>query len=240
MTYSLAHARTYWHHIPSGLGKHDSRELLQLDDAEFLKLWQRAFDARIIAVPGELLYVMRALHRMTPGKRLLSIGPGMGFHEVLFALGGMKVSCQDLVSANMAVVYRAARLLGTKIAEVFIVLNPLLLPFDHFWMWGVLMHMPASEREELFCHLGRLSHSGSTLTVMAYTQKYARECAEPNNPEVFGRYSDPSVDGLDNPWSEWFDIQRMESLAGEQWQVKQVDYLQDGRFAVWLLHRRIS
>ena len=113
--YDIERARSYWRHAPSGEGKHDTSDLSASSDEHLLTAWGSAFRSRFGGYPDEDLF-LRTFARFAKGKRLLSIGSGLGFHELYYQAHGAEVTCADIVRSNLHVIERVSglRRLGVR------------------------------------------------------------------------------------------------------------------------------
>jgi len=106
-SFSIERAQSYWRFVPSGEGKHNSVELAQLPDGELERLWDRAFASRFLRYPEEDSF-MQVVAESFKGQQILSIGSGMGFHEIHYQKHGARVTCCDIVPSNLEVIRRPA------------------------------------------------------------------------------------------------------------------------------------
>lgn len=218
--FDLAAARRYWRHAPSGAGKHDTAELSTVEDARLAAVWDDAFHKRFRQYPEEEAF-LRGRAKEFVGKRVLSIGPGLGLHEVYYQLHGARVTCCDIVQSNLDVIRRIAEL--KRAAGMGFVLSaganqPLGGPFDIVFLYGSLMTMPEDQQRAVLARAAGALAPDGRLMLMLYTWQFAaRTCgwSSPDqfDPIAFARASDPSVGAEHCPWSDWHDDEKLLALT---------------------------
>ncbi len=216
-------ARSYWRYAPSGLGKHDTRLLATLPDTELLQIWNDAFIARFRGYPEEDIFAQIAAQDFA-SRRILSIGSGLGFHEVLYASRGAEVTCADIVESNLAVINRIASLRGVadRIKTLYCADSSEAVyggPYDVVFIYGSLMVMPESMQRNLLARAKASLTPRGQMILMLYTWQFARSTCGWDSPEhfdplVFARASDPSVGEEHCPWSDWHDDRKVLELVG--------------------------
>ena len=232
-------SRRYWRFAPSGAGKHDTSELVKNDDASLALAWNEAYTARFrqYIEEDEFLRLMGAEFK---GKRILSIGSGLGFHEIYYQWCGAHVTCCDIVPTNLQVVERVA---ATKnIQGMHFILRKsssqsLDGPYDVVFCYGSLMTMPQTlQRELLKQAMAALSPDGR-IVLMLYTWEFARATCGWSSPTkfdatVFARASDPSVGEEHCPWSDWHDDAKIADLVDNELNIRRRQLWNQGWF-VW-------
>ena len=262
MSFDLEQSRRYWRLVPSGQGKHDTATWLSWPDEELERAWDAAFTSRFEIYPEEDAFARVMAGRMR-GRRLLSIGTGLGFHEVFYAAHGAHVTCADIVQSNLDVIERVSRrklrhgqrapalagAIGTPAGDMTT------LPAEHdvvyprdqdtVMLYGCLMHMPeAAQRDILARAIAALAPHGR-LVLMLYTWTFVeRACgwtnAEQFDPAVFARASDPTVEGEPCPWSDWHDDEKLLNLVGHDFRIVRRQTWNDGVFVWYELARDSS
>src|SRR5436309_15197281 len=101
--FSFERARTYWRFAPSGKGKHDTAALAKLTDAQLETLWNDAFVSRFLRYPEEDCFAQVAAASFR-NKRVVSVGSGLGFHEIYYQRYCAQVTCCDNVDSNLDVI----------------------------------------------------------------------------------------------------------------------------------------
>jgi SAM-dependent methyltransferase len=242
--FDLATSRLYWRHAPSGAGKHDTSTLLSLDDAALMEVWHHAFLKRFEQYPEEDEF----LHRMSAefgGKHVLSIGSGIGLHEIFYQLHDARLTCCDIVPSNLEIIRRVADIKGaTGMAFLVSTGVPQHLggPYDVIFIYGSLMTMPERLQREVLARSMAALRPDGRIVLMLYTWEFARATcgwSSPNefDPTVFARASDPSVGAEHCPWSDWHDDAKLEALVGGTMSVWRRQFWNQGWFAWYELAR---
>ncbi|MGY4329391.1 SAM-dependent methyltransferase [Bradyrhizobium sp. LB7.2] len=212
-------ARRYWRHAPSGAGKHDTAELLALSDHALEEVWNDAFIKRFRQYPEEEAWLCQMANEFS-GKDLLSIGSGLGFHEIYYANHGARLVCCDIVESNLRTIQRIAQIKGLPDIPVIVSGGAdSLLPgeYDVVFLYGSLMAMPAQQQRELLRRSAGVLREGGRIVLMLYTWDFVRStCSWTSkaefDPVVFARASDPSVGEEHCPWSDWHDSAKLHPL----------------------------
>ena len=242
MSFDLAQSRRYWRLVPSGQGKHDTTALLAHGDVDLEREWDAAFDSRFAIYPEEDAFA-RAMAGRVRGCSLLSIGSGLGFHEILYGAHGARVTCADIVQSNLDVIARVAarkRSTVTTLAAAEDVRYP--SGQDIVMLYGCLMHMPPPVQRELLAKAIAALQPGGHLVLMLYTWTFAaRTCGwqQPDefDPAIFARASDPTVGDEACPWSDWHDDAKVLDLAGPEFHIVRRQTWNDGLFVWYELQR---
>lgn len=228
-------ARSYWKHAPSGLGKVDTATLLQLDDDEFFAAWKTHFDSRLAHYWEDRHFVGHFRDRYR-GKRILSFGSGIGHNEVQFVLGGAHVTCADIVESNLQVIQRVCGLLRAEEAAFLPMQNSAETefpgPFDHIYVRGSLMTMPAELQARALAQFEKALAPGGTVILNLYTWKFVADTTGAYDPAAFAKATDPSVGDQHCPWSDWHDRAKLEELAGPRLTVTREQEWNNGHL-VW-------
>jgi SAM-dependent methyltransferase len=219
--FDLERSRAYWRHAPSGSGKFDTTTLSNADDRIAEETWDQGFRGRFLNYPEEEQF-LRTLSRRLAGRRMLSIGSGLGFHELYYAAAGAEVTCADIVDSNIEAIRRVAALKGItsisgRVLETGDV-SGLGTDFDVVFLYGSLMAMPGDRQRVLLDALRRMLSPSGTLILMLYSWEFVRRtCGWTSpadfDPPTFARFSDPTVGAEDCPWSDWHDDDKLLSLA---------------------------
>lgn len=218
--YRFDEAQSYWRHAPSESGKHDTATLAEASDHVLLDVWDAAFRSRFRGYPEEDLFV-RAFARPVGGQRILSVGSGLGLHELFYAAAGATVTCADIVPSNLRVVERVAALKGLTGVRTTVLGSGQVAqePCDTLFVYGALMHMPRDQQRELLRQGSALLSPNGRIVLMLYTWAFASAMchwtsADQFDPVLFGRASDPSVGTEHCPWADWHDDDAVLDLAG--------------------------
>jgi SAM-dependent methyltransferase len=219
--FDLERSRSYWRHPPTGQGKADTSVLAALDDRRLCDTWDDGFRGRFLNYPEEEQF-LRTFSRELRGKRLLSVGSGLGFHELYYAAAGADVTCADIVESNVGVIERVARLKGVQsVAARYVAtgdVGDLGADFDVVFLYGCLMHMPHAQQRALMTSARRALSPHGRIVLMVYSWEFARRlCGWTSqsqfDPVLFGRRSDPVVDSDACPWADWYDDAKLVDLA---------------------------
>ena len=219
-------ARSYWRHAPSGKGKHDTTVMAALPDAELAAEWDAAFVARFRAYPEEDAFIQSFADSVS-GQQLLSIGSGLGFHELYYASAGATVTCADIVPSNLRVIERVAAIKGLPGVRTVAIEGDVFDPdfsFDTLFVYGALMHMPRDHQRRLFQNANRRINPGGRIVLMLYTWTFVSEMCGWTSPDqfdpvAFGRKSDPSVGEEACPWADWHDDAALREVTGPEWSI---------------------
>lgn len=221
-SFQLDAARDYWRFAPSGQGKHDTSRLGDLSDNALERLWDEAYASRIQRYPEEDRFLETVANELS-GQRILSVGSGLGFHEIEFSKHGAEVTCCDIVPSNLRVIDRIARFKGNLPVRTLLSENSAQQdfggPYDVVFIYGSLMCMPVEMQSSLLAHARRALVPGGSILLMLYTWDFARDtCGWTDRSQFdnvrFARASDPSVGNEHCPWSDWHDDEKLLGLAG--------------------------
>jgi SAM-dependent methyltransferase len=242
--FSIERARAYWRHAPSGAGKHDTAVLSTQSDEQLLATWDEAFRRRFTVYPEEMTF-LRVFAQTAGGRRLLSIGSGLGFHELHYLSRGAIVTCADIVPSNLEVIQRVARLRHLGPVQTVLLDDETDFPggaFETVFVYGSLMAMPADAQRTLLARAAKAMAPDGRIVLMLYTWEFARrtcgwESPEQFDPLVFARASDPTVGEEACPWSDWHDDAKLLGLAPPGFAVTRRQLWNDGVY-VWYELRR--
>lgn len=217
--FDAARARRYWRHAPSGAGKHDTGTLVASPGLH--DVWDVAFRSRLLNYPEEEQF-LRTFAERAPGLRMVSIGSGLGFHELFYASAGARVTCCDIVDTNLAAIARVAGRKGLHVDTVHaddVGAQPLPGNVDLVFIYGCLMHMPVPAQRDVIQRAREALVQGGSVVLMVYAWEFARRTCgwtEPSqfDPLTFARASDPTVGDEACPWSDWHDDAKILDLAG--------------------------
>lgn len=239
-SFDIERSKSYWRFVPSGEGKHNSAELAGAPDSELESTWDRAFASRFLRYPEEDRF-MQVMAASFKDKQILSIGSGMGFHELYYRRHGAHVTCFDIVPTNLEIIRRVAAIKGLPPIETFCGADSFWPKFDRTldvaFIYGSLMAMPAGEQRQLLERVKSALRPDGTIVLMLYTWKFAESTCgwrSPSDfdPTVFARASDPSVGAEHCPWSDWHDDAKLLDLAGPGMRITRRQLWQHGLF-VW-------
>lgn len=239
VAYDLDAARTYWRHAPSGAGKHDTSEMRDLPESEIEAVWNDAFERRFRQYPEEAAW-LRQMASEFSGKRVLSIGPGIGLHEIYYQIHGARMTCCDIVESNLDTIRKIATLKGAAGIEFLVSTgadHPLGGPYDIVFIYGSLMTMPESQQHVLLRRAMEALAPDGRIVLMLYTWAFAQATCgwtsrDQFDPQIFARASDPSVGAEHCPWSDWHDEEKLEHLLdGEMYMTRAQNWLND--WYVW-------
>jgi SAM-dependent methyltransferase len=233
--FDAARARRYWRHAPSGAGKHDTGALVASHGLH--DVWDDAFRSRLLNYPEEEQF-LRTFAERAPGLRMVSIGSGLGFHELFYAAAGARVTCCDIVETNLAAIAKVA---GRKALNVDIVhaddvgAQPLPGDADLVFIYGCLMHMPDDAQRALLARAHRALAPGGSIVLMLYAWEFPRRICgwlspAEFDPVAFARASDPTVAGEACPWSDWHDAAKLLSLVEPSARIVRSQAWNDGQF----------
>jgi SAM-dependent methyltransferase len=168
----------YWRHLPSGLGKHDTLQMAELNPNDLARHWDAAFRARVYTYPEEEQF-LRIMTTRFAGRRVTSVGSGLGFQELVYAKHGAHVRCIDVVHSNLTVVRRVAQLKGLEVETLLV--NDLNNPVygqpnsqDVVLFYGSLMTMPTPLQARATNEAFRLLKERGAVIFMLYTWEFAR------------------------------------------------------------------
>jgi SAM-dependent methyltransferase len=208
--FDIKRSQSYWRFVPSGEGKHNSAELIELPDVELERIWDRAFASRFLRYPEEECFI-RQMAAEFKNKRILSIGSGMGFHEIYYQQRGARVTCCDIVETNLQVIRRICTIKGLEPIQTIISADSSREsfegPYDVAFIYGSLMAMPAAEQRHLLTQVRKALHPDGQIVLMLYTWKFAESTCGWNSPAefdplIFAKASDPTTEGEHCPWSD--------------------------------------
>lgn len=237
--YDFAKARRYWRHAPSGAGKHDTSSLQCLSDAAFEAVWDDAFVRRFRQYPEEDVW-LRQMAGEFAGRDILSIGSGLGLHEIHYMKGGARIVCCDIVESNLKAVQRIAAIKGLPRVPVIVLDGgdvPLPGSYDVVFLYGSLMAMPSPQQRDLLRRCQSALRPNGRIVLMLYTWEFARDACgwstkDQFDPVAFARASDPTVGSEHCPWSDWHDRDKLEELTDNRFRVTREQRWNNGWF-VW-------
>lgn len=235
--FDIEASKRYWRFAPSGAGKHDTSDLLLVDDRAFLREWSVAFRKRFSNYIEEDCF-LSCMADALRGKRVASIGSGLGLHEVYYAANGASMTCYDIVASNIRVIDRLASMLGLSVKTRLLDANVKLAgKYDAVFIYGSLMTMPEDRQEELLHAAASCLEPGGVIYLMLYTWTFAEQACgwtstDQFDPAVFARATDPSVGAEHCPWSDWHDDEKLLRVAPSGMAIRKKQHWQQGWF-VW-------
>jgi len=203
----LVTLREKWREVPASTqGRAFSGDLLNLPDAELLKLWQGWYDNNCT---GEGYSTRGWYHDLyeplaKQGGQWLDVGSGLGYDGTYFAQCGAHVTFFDIVETNLRIIERICRIKGIRNVS-FVVMRDLadvdrLGRFDCVTAIGSLINAPyemmCEERRRLAEHL---QLGGRWLELCYPRERWIREGSLP-----FAEWG-KKTDGDRTPWVEWYD-----------------------------------
>jgi SAM-dependent methyltransferase len=233
--FDLERSRRYWRHAPSGAGKIDTGSLFSLDSVDHV--WDAAFRSRVLNYPEEEQFIRSFADRVR-GRRIVSIGSGLGFHELFYASAGARMACCDIVASNLAAIEAVAERKGLEVetcAADDVTSRPLPGPADIVFVYGCLMHMPPEAQRALLGRAREALAPGGSVVFMVYAWEFVRRTCGWNessafDPVAFARASDPTVGDEACPWSDWHDERKLLDLAGAGARMARRQSWNDGQF----------
>ncbi len=200
--------REKWVNIPAGITtRRNSKELLQLDDRELITLWSDIQRECIneISVRG-WYYILYG--DILKNKNVLDVGSGLGIDAFTFAKMGVKITCLDIVEANIKLLKRITSLLELSNVKFFYLddiddLNKLPYEYDIIWCQGSLLNMPFQiARQESLKLLEHLKNGGRWIELAYPKSRWIKEGMMP-----FDKWGEKTDGGA--PWIEWYDINKL-------------------------------
>lgn len=240
----LERARAYWRFAPGGTGKVDGAELLAMPDDSFLGWWHEEKRVRRLLNWEEADFI-RYFSEQAAGKDVFSFGCGLAYSELEFLDAGARVTFADIVPTSVACVERLCRLTGHGDRTTFITMGDSADtdfggPYDMFFAYGSLMHMPAGRQQRVLANMARALRPGGTIRLMLYTPAFVEALGSSFDHSEFGRASDPDVGNLGNPWSDWHDDEKLQRLAGPDLRILQRETYHEDRFVWYTLGRSVD
>ena len=237
----LDRARSYWRYSPGGTGKVDSVSLAEKPDAEFLSIWRHEKRVRRITV-WEEEYFLRFFSEQARGRDVLSFGCGLGYSELDLLDAGARVTFADIVPSCVACAERICRLTGHSGDSRFLAMDDSADtdfggPYDIVFAYGSLMHMPEARQQRVLQQMCRALRPGGRIWLMLYTPEFVKSTGSTFDQTAFARHSDPSVDGLDNPWSDWHDDEKLQRIAGPELRITRRETFNENRYVWYQLER---
>lgn len=231
--FNLESSRRYWRHAPAGDSKLDTSTAASAGRG----VWDAAFRSRLLTYPEEEQFV-RSFTARVAGRRIVSIGSGLGFHELHYASAGAAVTCCDIVESNLAAIERVAADKGLHVLTLWrpdLTVEPLPGPADIVFIYGCLMHMPADAQRALLARARAAAGPRGTVVLMLYTWEFPRRMCgwrtpDDFDPVAFAKASDPAVGDEACPWSDWHDDAKLLSLVEPPVQIIRRQEWNDGQF----------
>ena len=197
--------RNKWREIPLGWGERIfSADLLRLDDARFLEIWNAHNEAR------RPFWYREQYAEQVAGKNLLDLGCGFSTDGIYFIQRGARVTFADIVPDNLKATERAVKLLGLSANFYFIEDVERFAfeePFDYIFALGSLHHAPFEMVKKEVSALEPFLKPGGHFLFFSYPLERFKETGARDFAE-FGRMTD----GKRTPWAEWYDDEKIKSL----------------------------
>ena len=233
--FDLEEARNYWKFAPSGRGKVNTLELLSWEDGEFYAIWLDHYNARLVHY-WEERRIMPYFAAMFRGKDVLSFGSGIGLNEMQFVRAGARLVCADIADSNLRVIERVAAIEGAPLAGTLLMEDSARQhfggPYDVIYAYGSLMTMPIEKQRQVMSNFKRSLKPDGCIILMLYTWKFVVDTCGFDSPKQFALCSDPSVNGLNNPWSDWHDDEKLIEVAGHEFAIARRQLWNQGWY-VW-------
>src|SRR5205085_48868 len=133
------------------------------------------FDRRLDHYWEDQHYV-RHFANLFSGKRILSFGSGMGYNELIFMRSGVDVTCADIVESNLKVIERVTKIESLTKNRFLFMQNSAETtfpgPFDHVYVRGSLMTMPADLQAKALANFKKALKPGGLIILNLYTKKF--------------------------------------------------------------------
>jgi 2-polyprenyl-3-methyl-5-hydroxy-6-metoxy-1,4-benzoquinol methylase len=237
--FDLGTSRQYWRLAPSGIGKHDTAELREMSADQLEGLWNEAYTARMRVYPEEAEF-LKAIAPELNGKRVLSIGSGLGLLEIFLQSRGATLTCADIVDSNLAVIRKISeRKNGRAISTILIEEADQSFggPYDVVLIYGSLMTMPEAMQRSLLRRCRAALVPEGSIILMLYTWEFARatrgwSSQDEFDPKTFALSSDPTVGEEDCPWSDWHDDSKLLALVDGELETKRRQFFNQGWY-IW-------
>ena len=232
-SYTFHDAREYWSNIPksAGLEPWNSKKLLKLSDIDLIKKFNKERKRTYIKeerITGYKMILSELKKMKSP--LIMDYGSGIGFYglEVLDKIRESNVIFCDINESNLGVVNRIAQILKYKERmKTFLVKdeksNDLHFnrKFDLILSMGVLHHSPFSK--EIINNIKKYLKNNGVFIVMLYNKHYKKRLSLKKgisiNNKTFGELTDPTRNGLVNPYSEDFDDIKATKLFGNDFEL---------------------
>lgn len=100
--------------------------------------------------------------------------------------------------------------------------------------------MPFDEQIDLFANFDKALREQGEIIVLIYTSYFMEVAAAQGDPQKFAKYTDPDAEGLSNPWSESYDVKKLQLLGGKKFQLTHHQTSNNGLYAWARFERRKS
>ena len=240
--YNFRYQKNTWRNIPiDDIGYFDSRELLKMDDLEFLSIMEKLENNRY-SLSGYRNY--RNYWKIHSGveternKTILDFGCGSGIESLQFARNGNLVILADINPFNIQVATRLLRLNGFEPLEQILVDGD--YPFfanlknriDMFYSCGVLHHTPHM-REIIIRGLEQLN-TGGTVRLMLYSDKGYLKYINSQLPDiqediVFNKYFVKMYRHFDSvgKYADWYSQEKISYRLKGVCKIEKFNYITD-------------
>lgn len=237
-SYRFDDAKEYWNNIPKSKGGNpwNSKELLKVDDKTLIEQFNKEREKTYRKEERITGYSM-ALSEInnTKSPYVMDYGSGIGFYgiEVLDKIRDSKVVFCDISESNLEIINRITKILKyNNRVETFLVKNEksedlnFNKKFDLILSMGVLHHTPYSK--QIINNLKAFLRINGIFLVMLYNKHYKKRLSLKRgytiNNETFGELTDPTRNGLKNPFSEDFDDNKAIKLFGNNFKLVSSNY----------------
>lgn len=202
----LSRLRDKWREIPVNEGRVFSRDLLAMDEAKLMALWQDNY-----ATPERQWY-REHYTPLVKGKDVLDLGSGFSVDGMHFLREGAHVTFADIVEDNLAATRRVAQHFKLP-AEYYYIDDVkrfrLPHPYDFIFAIGSLHHSPFDLAQKEVAAVAEFLRPGGLFLLFTYP-KERFEASGARNFREFGR----KTDGERTPWAEWYDDEKVRKLFG--------------------------
>ena len=236
-SYNFDDAREYWNNIPKSKGSNpwNSKELLKLDDKTIIEQFNKEKNKtykKEERITGYSMSLSELYNIESPC--VMDYGSGIGFYglEILDKIEDSQVVFCDISKSNLEVIKRIKILKYDKRAKTVLIKNEKAKglnfnnKFDLILSMGVLHHTPYSK--QIINNLKLFLKNNGLFTVMLYNKQYKKRLSFKKgytiNNKTFGELTDPTVNGLKNPFSEDFDDKKAIKLFGRDFKLISSSY----------------
>ena len=236
--YDFNSAKQYWQNVPKAMGsnpwnteklKYISDENLVVQFKEEQKISREKFERQ--------LGFKRAFESIQDieNPKVMDYGSGIGFYgfEILSHCSNAQVTFVDINQSNLNIIQRIAELLKFEqqitICQVqkkkSLDLN-FKNTFNLIMSMGVLHHTPFAK--DIVSHLTQYLDSKGIFLVLLYNNHYRKRLSQNKgyrlNHSTFGELTDPIIDEIKNPYSDWYDDDKAIDLFGHNYNLISRDY----------------
>jgi hypothetical protein len=208
-----------WHEIPlTATERGSSIDQLKLSDDELIRWWDDV--ARQKREQDFIAWMIEVYRDFIRGKKLIEVGPGMGWFGVECLKFGATVTFIDVANSNLRLIERVCRIKELR-GDAYLPLcefsDPLKLSddYDAVFAIGSLHHTPSEiAKPEFEALASRLKIGGRFIALTYPKERWEHEGRKPFSE--FGK----GTDGPRTPWAEWYDVEKfMAQLAPNKFRV---------------------